>query len=99
MKKNLNYKRLISISFLLVASLMLSGCSTLLPRSQYTRPEASLPNQWQEATVTGTTIAASEKWWQDFNDPTLNDLIERALGHNNLAAATIRVCAPSSLPS
>ena len=85
-------KYLVSITFMLAASLMLSGCSALLPRSQYTRPEAILPSQWQASTVTGTTVAASEKWWQDFNDPTLNDLIERALKtNNNLAAATIRV--------
>lgn len=92
MNKNLKHKRLTSITFLLGAALMLSGCSSLLSRSQYTRPEASLPNQWQEAAVSGTTVAASEKWWQDFNDPTLNDLIERALkANNNLAAATVRV--------
>jgi len=92
MNKNLKHKRLTSITFLLAAALMLSGCNGLLSRSQYTRPEASLPNQWQEAAVSGTTVAASEKWWQDFNDPTLNDLIERALKvNNNLAAATVRV--------
>jgi len=83
---------LISTTFLLAAALVLSGCSSLLPRSQYSRSEAALPNQWQEAAVTGTTVAASEKWWQDFNDPTLNGLIERALkANNNLAAATVRV--------
>lgn len=85
-------KNLVSITFLLAAALLLSGCSGLLPRSRYTRPEAALPSQWQASTVSGTTIAASEKWWQEFNDPTLNDLIERALkSNNNLAAATVRV--------
>ncbi len=92
MNKILNRNRLFSITFLLATALMLSGCSDLLPRSQYIRPAASLPSQWQEATVTGTTVAASEKWWQDFNDPTLNELIELALkANNNLAAATVRV--------
>ena len=92
MNKNLNHNRLISITFLLAAALLLNGCSGLLSRSQYTRPEAALPSQWQASTVTGTTIATSEKWWQDFNDPALNDLIERALeANNNLAAATVRV--------
>ncbi|NVN99977.1 MAG: efflux transporter outer membrane subunit [Geobacteraceae bacterium] len=92
MNKNLKYKRLISISFLLAVALLLSGCSGLLPRSQYTRPEVSLPQQWQTESTTGTTVATSEKWWQDFNDPILNDLIERALkANNNLAAATVRV--------
>jgi NodT family efflux transporter outer membrane factor (OMF) lipoprotein len=85
-------KNLVSLTFLLAAALLLSGCSGLLSRSQYTRPEAAMPSQWQASTVTGTTIATNEKWWQDFNDPTLNDLIERALkANNNLAAATVRV--------
>lgn len=92
MNKNFNHKRLVSITFLFAAALLLSGCSGLLSRSQYTRPDAALPSQWQAPTVTGTTVAANEKWWQDFNDPTLNDLIERALkANNNLAAATVRV--------
>ncbi|MEW6672962.1 MAG: efflux transporter outer membrane subunit [Thermodesulfobacteriota bacterium] len=73
--------------------LFLAGCSgVLLPRSQYARPEVTLPQQWQEHSLTGTTVAAREQWWQDFNDPLLTDLIERALESNNdLAAATIRV--------
>lgn len=85
-------KNLVSIIFLLAVSLLLNGCNGLLSRSQYIQPEVSLPQQWQVPTVTGTAVAAREKWWQDFNDPTLNDLIERALkANNNLAAATIRV--------
>lgn len=72
--------------------LLLAGCGGLLPRSQYTRPEVTLPQQWQESSVTGTTVAAKEQWWRDFSDPTLSELIERALKtNNNLAAAAIRV--------
>jgi NodT family efflux transporter outer membrane factor (OMF) lipoprotein len=52
----------------------------------------ALPQQWQEPGVTGTAVATGEQWWRDFNDPTLNELIERALRTNNdLAAAAIRV--------
>lgn len=72
--------------------LLLAGCGGLLPRSQYTRPEVTLPRQWQESSLTGTTVATKEQWWQDFNDSVLNELIEKALRYNNnLAAATIRV--------
>jgi len=92
MIRNIAHRFWRMVGLLLSATLLLVGCSGLLPRSQYTRPEAALPSQWQASTVTGTTIADSEKWWQDFNDPTLNDLIERALkANNNLAAATVRV--------
>ncbi len=72
--------------------LLLAGCSGLLLRSQYTLPEVTLPQQWQESSLTGTTVATKEQWWQEFNDPVLSELIEKALAsNNNLAAATIRV--------
>lgn len=78
---------------LFLPTLLLTGCSGILPRSQYTRPQVVLPQQWQEeAAITGTKIATNEQWWRDFNDPALSDLIERALRvNNNLAAATIKV--------
>jgi NodT family efflux transporter outer membrane factor (OMF) lipoprotein len=81
-----------TFSFLLLASLTMSGCSSLLPRSQYARPDVSLPQTWQEPIVTGSSVATNEQWWRDFGDPALSDLIERALTTNNdLAAAAIRV--------
>lgn len=79
-------------ALLLMASLLLGGCSGLLPRSHYARPDVSIPQQWQASTVTGSSIAVKERWWREFNDPVLSDLIERALNTNNdLAAATIKV--------
>jgi len=79
-------------AFALPMLLLLTSCSGLLPRSQYARPEVPVPQQWQESTVTGSSIASKEQWWRDFGDPTLSELIEKALTTNNdLAAATIRV--------
>ncbi|QOX77621.1 efflux transporter outer membrane subunit [Trichlorobacter lovleyi] len=70
----------------------LAGCSGLLPRSQYTRPEVTLPQQWQATGVTGSAVATKRQWWRDYNDQALSDLIELALrSNNNLAAATIKV--------
>ncbi|MDU0460425.1 MAG: efflux transporter outer membrane subunit, partial [Geobacteraceae bacterium] len=80
------------LSLIAIVSLVLGGCSGLLPRSQYTRPDVSVPQQWQASSVTGSSVATKEQWWRDFNDPTLSELIERALTtNNNLAAATIKV--------
>jgi NodT family efflux transporter outer membrane factor (OMF) lipoprotein len=80
------------LALIFIASLVLGGCSGLLPRSQYTRPDAALPQQWQEPSVTGRAVANAEQWWRDFNDPTLSELIDRALKTNdNLAAAAIKV--------
>lgn len=85
---NTKSRYLIALPLLLI----LTGCSGLLPRSQYVRPDVSLPQQWQASTVTGSSVATKEQWWRDFNDPTLSELIERALtSNNNLAAATIKV--------
>lgn len=76
---------------LLAAALLTGGCS-LLPRSDYTPPQVALPGQWQEEATTGTAVAGREQWWKGFNDPLLDELIERALKtNNNLAAAAIKV--------
>lgn len=81
-----------SYIIILTTVFLLGGCGGLLPRSQYTRPEVTMPQQWQATDVTGTAIANREQWWRDFDDPLLSELIERALVTNNdLAAATIQV--------
>ncbi|MDD2735328.1 MAG: efflux transporter outer membrane subunit [Desulfuromonadaceae bacterium] len=92
MNRFLRHKSLQIATLVIAAPLLLNGCSGLLPRSQYTRPEVAMPEKWSRGNVVGTTSATGEKWWQDFNDPTLNELIERALkSNNNLAAAAIKV--------
>ncbi len=46
----------------------------------------------QGETITGTTIAGQAQWWKKFNDPMLDELIDRVLRTNNdLAAAAIAV--------
>jgi NodT family efflux transporter outer membrane factor (OMF) lipoprotein len=83
---------LVRYTLIFMFSLVLGGCSGLLPRSRYARPDVSVPQQWQASTVTGSSVATKEQWWRDFKDPTLSELIERALTtNNNLAAATIKV--------
>jgi NodT family efflux transporter outer membrane factor (OMF) lipoprotein len=70
---------------------LLCSCS-VLPRSEFKEPQVSMPENWQGRNVTGTTMANKEQWWKHFNDPLLDELIDRALRTNNdLAAATIRV--------
>jgi len=80
-----------AFALLLTAILLTGGCS-LLPRSDYAQPQVTLPGQWQGTFTTGTAVANREQWWKEFNDPLLDELIDRALTTNNdLAAAAIKV--------
>ena len=80
--------RLLGIALL---ALGLSGCAGLV-RTDYQRPQVELPAQWTVQPDSGDKVLAAGQWWQVFNDPLLNELIEKALQTNNdLAAATIKV--------
>lgn len=68
---------------------LLTGCMAMGP--DYIRPAIDLPESWrlpdQEARET-----ANLKWWEQFNDPTLNGMVQTALRENSeLRIATARV--------
>ena len=67
---------------LLCGSLVLGACTTLGP--EYQEPEVDWLQDWR-ASVYGQSAAEPEGgeadlqfWWQQFNDPVLNGLIELA---------------------
>ncbi|PZP83413.1 MAG: RND transporter [Azospirillum brasilense] len=65
---------------------ILAACS-LTPDLE--KPTTALPANW---TLSGAEVTALTRWWQRYNDPALNGLIERALEHNadlQLAAAHV----------
>jgi NodT family efflux transporter outer membrane factor (OMF) lipoprotein len=77
-----------------VAAIVLwaTGC-TVGP--DYRRPDTTVPPAWSEAGYGGidTRPAALARWWEEFNDPTLTRLANRAVGSNldlRLAEARIR---------
>lgn len=75
---------------LLVAALavILSGC---LLGPDYVRPEVETPEQWRIDYPEAAGLADTA-WWEQFNDPVLNDLIETALRENldvRIAAARV----------
>lgn len=64
------------------AALLLAGC---MVGPDYKAPEAAAPQHWTESTaaMAGTTgRTALEHWWQGFNDPVLDTLVERAIAAN-----------------
>jgi len=74
--------------------LALAGCGSLL-HTDYERPLTSTPAAWTHAPAgdfQAGPLADGGEWWRNFNDPTLNGLVDAALARNNdLAAAAIRV--------
>ena len=74
-------------SLLLVGSLLLSGCSSLV-RSEFEAPELQVPEHWQHQQV--AAAVSVDPWWQAFGDEELNRLVEQVLEQNNdLALATL----------
>lgn len=87
----MNISPIRKIMLLLVVTYLLHGCA-IIPRTEYVRPETSMPTQWREQIVSGEMIVKHDTWWKNFNDPRLDELIDRALRANNdLAAAAIKV--------
>ncbi|HEU4709208.1 MAG TPA: efflux transporter outer membrane subunit [Methylophilaceae bacterium] len=75
--------------FLLVA--LLPGCALVGP--DYQRPESEMPAQYSEQDAGKESNAmVSDKWWELYQDPVLNDLVELARKNNTdvkLAVARI----------
>jgi len=79
--------RLVFIAAIVTASL--TGCA--LTRSKYTAPEVPMPQSWSHAPATKST-AIKDAWWQAYQDPELNKLIDEALAHNaDMAVAAINI--------
>ncbi len=88
-------KRLFKGSALLCGVLTLNACTTLGP--DYQEPEVQWLERWHDAQPqsgkTGDQDAANLRfWWQRFNDPVLNRLIETAKRDNpSLHIAGLRI--------
>jgi len=78
---------------LLLTALLLGGCVTVGP--DYVEPEPAVPDAWHLAIadqVAGGAEAPLQSWWTVFNDPVLDQLIERARsGSLDLQTAAARV--------
>ena len=71
----------------IVALLALTGCAT-----KYQRPQTNLPAQFAHGPSESAAPKVSDRWWQAFNDPHLNSLIDAVVARNNdLAVAALRV--------
>lgn len=92
--------KLTKTSLAILSVLGLSACTTLGP--DYVHPEQSaLPSDWTVEKAAQDTQQSEQKlqqWWQQFNDPTLNQLVEMASQQNlDLEAAGLRIVQARSL--
>ncbi len=74
--------------FALMIALALAGC-TVGP--DYVRPEVAAPATWRVDYPKAADIA-NTRWWEQFGDPVLNDLVDAAIRENRdirIAAARI----------
>mgnify|MGYP000446988259 CR=1 FL=1 len=81
---------------LMCGSLVLGACTTLGP--EYQEPEVDWLQDWQSSAYGQSAAGPREGkadlqfWWQQFNDPVLDELITTALANNlDIKAATARV--------
>jgi len=74
-----------------VASLLLLGACNVGPN--YTRPKTPVPERYAEAaSPAGSTDAELADWWRGFNDPLLDQLVDRAVAQNlDVEAAASRI--------
>jgi NodT family efflux transporter outer membrane factor (OMF) lipoprotein len=83
-----------STAFALSSTLVLGACATV--GVDYHSPEIKISNEFQEmrrsAGLSPETPVALAAWWKTLNDPTLDMLIEKAVGRNlDIRAAAARL--------
>jgi multidrug efflux system outer membrane protein len=64
--------------------LILTGCI----RPHYKPPPVNTPSEWRIEADEGSTLC-NLRWWEQFNDPVLDELIVTALKHNQVLKAAI----------
>lgn len=79
--------RLLILSLCFVA---ISGCQSIDPVA---RPDIPFPDQWNSEAVSADVSSINSDWWQNFNSPQLNQLIDVALEQSpdlRIAAERVR---------
>ncbi|MEO0974596.1 MAG: TolC family protein, partial [Pseudomonadota bacterium] len=79
----------------LAATVLTAALSACAVGPDYERPPVQLPEQWS-AVVNGDMTSTSRlaRWWDDFNDPLLTELIEEVASQNlSLQAIGLRIIA------
>ena len=80
-------KKVILFSLVAAGTVLLNGCISVGPN--YNEPEVETPDDWHESVMEDfeSGEANLQTWWTVFDDPILNELIER-VSTNNLSLKT-----------
>ncbi len=74
-----------------ILALAVAGITGCMPGPDYVRPDVTTPAAWR-IDYTKATEVANTKWWEQFGDPVLNELVDSALRENldvRIAAARV----------
>lgn len=93
------FRNSIAYQLAVVGALMLTGCLMVGP--DYSRPQVKTAEEYKPTTQTEFTESLGEnsnkiidpvKWWESFNDPTLNALLKEAAAQNlSLQQTALRI--------
>ncbi len=86
------YKHVKPSAWLIIVALALAGCAAVGP--DYVKPGAPVTDAWEVGEDSGLQATEYElvEWWEVFNDPVLNQLVDIAHRHNySLELAGLRV--------
>lgn len=78
----------------MTTSVLMAAIGGCMVGPDYTEPAVQLENEWMDPGQPGIQRGPAElaHWWKSFNDPILNDLVERAYKNSPpLQAAAVRV--------
>ena len=74
-----------------IFALAVAGITGCMPGPDYVRPDVTTPAAWRIDYAKATEVA-NTKWWEQFGDPVLNELVDSALRENldvRIAAARV----------
>lgn len=76
----------------LITGLALSGCMKMGPDYQRPAPQCQIPDAYTEAAGETRAYMPQDKWWQDFNDPALDRIVNKLVMNNpDIQQAAARV--------
>ena len=71
----------VAVFLAMLAAFLVSSCAV---GPDFIKPDSPMPDAWHQELTSGSTMSGPglQAWWEQFNDPVLNSLIDRAAAGN-----------------